>query len=79
MVNLQRFTLKFFYQVFKKMKPIILVIVGAAMLMPMMRHKNIHYSKKLRKGRARHAQQIELKEDSQTGLHNAGFWIERLP
>ncbi|QEC69674.1 hypothetical protein FRZ67_21100 [Panacibacter ginsenosidivorans] len=61
------------------MKPIILVIVGAAMLMPMMRHHNIHYSKELRKSRTRRVQQIELKQDTETDVHTSDFWIDRLP
>jgi len=61
------------------MKPIILVIVGAAMLMPIIRHHNIHYSKELRKSRTRRAQQIEMKQDTETNVHTTGFWIDRLP
>ena len=61
------------------MKPIILVIVGAAMLMPIMRHHTIHYSKELRKSRTRRAQQIEMKQDTETNVHTTGFWIDRLP
>ena len=61
------------------MKPIILVIVGAAMLMPIMRHHNTHYSKELRKSRKRYIEQIQMKHDSETDVHTTGFWIERLP
>ena len=61
------------------MKPIILVIVGAAMLMPIMRHHSIDYTKELRKSRIRRVQQIELKQDTETDVHTTGFWIERLP
>ena len=61
------------------MKPIILVIVGAAMLMPMRRHNNTHYSKELHKSRTRRVQQIQMKQDSETDVHSTGFWMERLP
>ena len=61
------------------MKPIILVIVGAAMLIPIMRHHNTHYSKELRKSRRRHIEQIQMKHDTETDVHTTGFWIDRLP
>jgi hypothetical protein len=64
------------------MKPIILVILGAAMLMPMMRQSkhNSAYSKPVRKERKiKHTEHFEVKEDTEATIHGTGFWIERLP
>ena len=60
------------------MKPIILVIIGAAILMPVINHKHnannattVHTEKNMQK--------VEIKHETETNVHSISYWLDRLP